>query len=104
MQQGSDWWPRCAFVRDYFFGGREKVAHQVAEYLARYYVGDAISELTPNTDVSELMSDSIRRFINRDDFTLVRDDNLFADVDFTKHITFTELVDFIHEKRAALHP
>ncbi len=104
MQQESDWWSRSAFVRDYFFAGQQKVAHQVAEYLARYYVGDAITELTPTTDVSELMSDSIRRFIDRDDFTLVRDDDLFADVDFTEHVTFKELVDLIHENRAEVRP
>ena len=102
MQQGSDWWPQCAFVRDYFFGGRKKVAHQVAEYLARYYVGEAIVELTPSTDVSELLSDSIRRFIDRDDFTLARDDDLLADVDFSEHITFQQLVDLIHDTREAL--
>ena len=101
MQHGTDWWSCSAFVRDYFFGDHQKVAHQVAEYLARYYVGEAISDLHPTTDVSALMSDSIRRFINRDDFTLVRDDNLFDDIDFTQHITFRELVELIHEQRAA---
>ena len=100
MQQSSEWWSQCAFVRDYFFDGRQKVAHQVAEYLARCYVGDAITELTPSTDVSALLSDSIRRYINRDDFTLTRDDDLFADVDFREHITFSELVDFIYDKRS----
>lgn len=35
MQQGLDWCPQCAFVRDYFFGRQKKVADRVAEYLAR---------------------------------------------------------------------
>ncbi|MDJ0928635.1 MAG: hypothetical protein QNJ73_13440 [Gammaproteobacteria bacterium] len=102
MQHGSEWWSQCAFVRDFFFGEHQKVAHQVAEYLARYYVGDAIAELSPATDVSALISDSIRRFINRDDFTLVRDDNLLDEVDFTQHITFRELVELVHDQRTGL--
>jgi hypothetical protein len=101
MQQSADWWVQSAFVRDYFFGGQKKVAHQVAEYLARYYVGEDISELTPSTDVSELMSDSIRRCIHRDDFTLDRDTDLLAEIDFSEHITFQELVGLIHESRRA---
>ena len=99
MQQ--DWWPRCAFVQDYFFGSQRKIAHQVAVYLARYYVGGAISELTPSTDVSELMSDSIRRFIDREDFTLARDEYLFANIDFSDHISFRELVDLVQETCSA---
>jgi len=99
MHLDSDWWPHCAFVRDYFFGGQQKVAHQLAEYLARYYVGDAVSELRPDTDVSALVGDSIRRYINMDDFTMVRDDDLFADVDLKESITFRELVNLVHEQR-----
>jgi hypothetical protein len=99
MQQTSDWWPRCAFVRDYFFGGQQKVAQQVAEYLARYYVGESVSDLRPDTDVAALVGDSIRRFINRDDFTLVRDDDLFAEVDLKESITFKELVSLVHSQR-----
>ncbi|HSD69895.1 MAG TPA: hypothetical protein VLB07_10085 [Woeseiaceae bacterium] len=99
MQQTSEWWPRCAFVRDYFFGGQQKVAHQVAEYLARYYVGEAVDELRPDTDVAALVGDSIRKYINRDDFTLVRDDDLFADVDLKDSITFKELVSLVHAQR-----
>jgi hypothetical protein len=99
MQQASDWWPQCAFVRDYFFGSQQKVAHQLAEYLARYYVGDDVSELRPETDVSALVGDSIRRYINRDDFTLVRDDDLFAEVDLKESISFKELVNFIDSRR-----
>ena len=99
MQQTSDWWPRCAFVRDYFFGGQQKVAHQVAEYLARFYVGEAVDDLRPDTDVSALVGDSIRKYINRDDFTLVRDDDLFADVDLKESITFKELVNLVHSQR-----
>ncbi len=99
MQQTSDWWPRCAFVRDYFFGGQQKVAHQLAEYLARYYVGDGVSELTPDTDVSALVGDSIRRYIDKDDFTMARDDDLFAEVDLKESITFKELVNLVHSQR-----
>jgi hypothetical protein len=100
MQIESDWWPRCVFVRDYFFEGQKKVAHQLAEYLARYYVCEEISELRPDTDVSALVGDSIRRFINRDDFTLVREDDLFADIDLMESITFREIVDLVHARRA----
>lgn len=99
MQQTSDWWPRCAFVRDYFFGGQQKVAQQLAEYLARYYVGDAVADLKPDTDVSALVGDSIRKYINRDDFTMVRDDNLLAEVDLKESITFKELVNLVHSQR-----
>ncbi len=99
MQPTSDWWPQCAFVRDYFFGGQQKVAQQLAEYLARYYVGEEISELTPDTDVSALIGDSIRRYINRDDFTMDRDDDLFAEVDLKESITFKEIVNLVHTQR-----
>lgn len=99
MQPTSDWWPRCAFVRDYFFGGQRKVAHQVAEYLARYYVGDAITELRPNTDVSALVGDSIRRYIHMDDFTMARDEDWFADVDLKESISFQEIVNLVHSQR-----
>ena len=60
--------------------------------------------MTPTTDVAELISDSIRRFINQDDFTLDRDDDLFADIDFSEHITSQELVNLIHEDREAARP
>ena len=99
MQLTSDWWPHCAFVRDYFFGGQQKVAQQLAEYLARYYVGEGISELRPDTDVSALVGDSIRKYINRDDFTMDRDDDLFAEVDLKESITFKDLVDLVHSQR-----
>ncbi len=99
MQLTSDWWPRCAFVRDYFFGGQKKVAQQLAEYLARYYVGDGVSELRPDTDVSALVADSIRRYIDKDDFTMDRDDDLFAEVDLKESITFKELVNLVHSQR-----
>lgn len=99
MQLASDWWPRCAFVRDYFFDGQQKVAHQLAEYLARYYVGDGISGLRPDTDVSALVGDSIRRYINKDDFTMARDDDLFAEVDLKESITFQEVVNIVHSQR-----
>jgi hypothetical protein len=99
MQSSSDWWPHCAFVRDYFFDGQKKVAHQLAEYLARYYVGDGISELRPDTDVSALIGDSIRRYIDKDDFTMARDDDLFAEVDLMESITFQEVVNLVHAQR-----
>ena len=99
MQQESDWWPQCAFVRDYFFGGQRKIAHQLAEYLARYYVGDGIAELTPDTDVSALVGDSIRRYINRDDFTMVRDEDLFAEIDLKESISFQEIVNLVQTQR-----
>ena len=99
MQETTNWTPRCAFVRDYFFGGQQKVAQQLAEYLARYYVGDEVSALTPDTDVSALVADSIRRYIDKDDFTMDRDDDLFAEVDLMESITFKELVNLVHSQR-----
>ena len=99
MHATSDWWPRCAFVRDYFFGGQQIVAQQLAEYLARFYVGDDISELRPDTDVSTLVGDSIRRYIDRDDFTMARDDDLFAEIDLKDSITFKELVNLVYTQR-----
>lgn len=99
MQESTDWTPRCAFVRDYFFDGQKKVAQQLAAYLARYYVGDDISELKPDTDVSALVGDSIRRYIDMDDFTMARDDNLLADVDLKESITFKEIVNLVHSQR-----
>ena len=99
MQPSTNWTPRCAFVRDYFFDGQKKVAQQLAAYLARYYVGDDISELRPDTDVSALVGDSIRRYIDKDDFTMVRDDDFLADVDLKESITFKDLVDFIQSQR-----
>ena len=99
MQHASEWWPQCAFVRDYFFGGQRKIAHQLAEYLARYYVGDGIAELTPDTDVSALVGDSIRRYINRDDFTMVRDEDLFAEIDLKESISFQEIVNLVQTQR-----
>lgn len=100
MELTSDWWPRCAFVRDYFFGGQQKVAHQVAEYLARYYVGEAVSDLRPDTDVAALVGDSIRRYIDKEDFTMARDDDLFAEVDLKDSISFKALVALIDSQRA----
>ena len=100
MQLASNWWPHCEFVRDYFFNEQKKVAHQLAEYLARYYVGEGISELRPNTDVSALVGDSIRRRINMDDFTMARDDDLFSDVDLKESVTFQEIVNLVHSRRA----
>ena len=99
MQATSEWWPHCAFVRDYFFGGEQKIAQQLAEHLARYYVGEDISALRPDTNVSELVGDSIRRYINKDDFTMARDDELFADVDLKESISFKELVTLVHAQR-----
>ncbi|MDH3578378.1 MAG: hypothetical protein OEO71_11260 [Gammaproteobacteria bacterium] len=99
MQQTTNWTPRCAFVRDYFFDGRKKVAQQLAAYLARYYVGDDISELRPDTDVSALVGDSIRRYIDMDDFTMARDNDLLAEVDLKESITFKNLVDLVHSQR-----
>jgi hypothetical protein len=99
MQHNSDWWPQSAFIRDYFFGREQKIAHQMAEYLARYYVGDGISELTPDTDVSEMIGDSIRKYINPEDFTMVRDDGLFADVDLQESMTFKEIVSQVHSQQ-----
>ncbi|MEO8465387.1 MAG: hypothetical protein ABI640_08590 [Gammaproteobacteria bacterium] len=99
MRPTPDWWPRCAFIRDYFFGGEQKVAQQLAEYLARYYVGEGISELRPNTDVSALVGDSIRKHINVDDFTMDRGDDLFAEVDLKESITFSALVSLVRSQR-----
>ncbi len=102
MQKSSEWWPKTAFVRDYFFGPEQKVAHQLAEYLARYYVGDEIDDLTPNTDVAALVGDSIRRYIHREDFTMARDEDLFEDIDLMRSITFKEIVGIVCAKRIAL--
>ena len=99
MQAASDWWARSAFIRDYFFNEQRTIAHRLAEYLARYYVGDGITELRPVTDVPMLMSDSIRRFINQADFTLVRDDDLLADIDLRESMQFRELVTIIQSRR-----
>ena len=73
----------------------------MAAYLARYYVGDEVSELRPDTDVSALVGDSIRRYIDKDDFTMVRDDDLFAEVDLKESITFKDLVDLVHSQRSS---
>ena len=99
MQPTQDWRLKCAPIRDYFFGEQRKVAQQLAEYLARYYVGDGISELRPSTDVSALIGDSIRKHINRDDFTMDRRDDLLADVDLKESITFQELVTLLQSQR-----
>ena len=100
MQAASDWWARSAFIRDYFFNEQRTIAHRLAEYLARYYVGDGITELRPDTDVPLLMSDSIRRFINQADFTLVRDDDLLADIDLRESMQFREVVTIIQSRRS----
>ena len=100
MQITSDWWTQSAFIRDYFFDEQRKIAHQLAQYLAKYYVGEGISDLRPDTDVPTLMSDSIRRFINQADFTLVRDDDLLADINLRESIQFRELVTIIQARRA----
>jgi hypothetical protein len=99
MQSASDWWAQSAFIRDYFFDEQRKIAHQLAEYLAKYYVGEGISELRPDTDVPTLMSDSIRRFINQADFTLVRDDDMLADIDLREFKQFRQLVSIIESRR-----
>ncbi len=101
MQAESDWWARSAFIRDYFFNEQRTIAHRLAEYLAKYYVGERISELRPDTDVPALMSDSIRRFINRADFTLVRDDDPLADIDLRESMQFRELVSLIQSRRSS---
>ncbi len=99
MHQTTDWFQRCAFIRDYFFGNEQKLAQQLAAHLAERYVGDQVSELRPETDVSALLADSIRMSINRDDLTLSRDDGLFASVDFKESVTFTELVRLVQLQR-----
>lgn len=99
MKETSEWWSRSEFVRDYFFQGQKKIAHQLAEYLARYYVGDAITELRPSTDVSALVGDSIRRRINMEDFSMDRSDDLFAEVDLLESISFQEVVTLVHSQR-----
>lgn len=99
MQPTSDWWPHCAFIRDYFFGGQQKLAQQLAESLARYYVGDGIAELKPDTDVSALVADSIRKYIDKDDFTMDREGDLLAEVDLKESITFKDLVNLVHSQQ-----
>ncbi len=99
MQQTTDWFCRCAFICDYFFGKEQKLAQQLAAHLAERYVGDQVAELRPDTDVSALMADSIRRSINRDDLTLARDGDLFADIDFKESVTFSELVRLVRLQR-----
>lgn len=100
MEHAADWWSKSAFICDYFLDGRRKVAHQIAAYLARYYVGDDISDLRPDTNVSALIADSIRRFISMDDFTMVRDDDPLADVDLKEGISFEDVVTIVHAQRA----
>lgn len=99
MGSTVDWWSESAFICDYFLDGRRKVAHQVAAYLAKYYVGEGIVELRPDTNVSALVGDSIRRFINMDEFSMVRDDDILADVDLKESISFTDVVTIVHSKR-----
>ena len=98
MQSAADWWSQCAFVRDYFFGGQQKVAHQLAAYLAQNYVGQGITELRPETDVSALIGDSIRMYINSDEFTLAREEGPLADVDLKESFSFQDLVGLIHAR------
>jgi len=98
MGRTGDWWSESAFICDYFLDGRRKTAHQLAAYLARYYVGDGISDLRPDTNVSALIADSIRRYINMDDFTMVRDDDPLADVDLKESISFYDVVTIVHSK------
>ena len=62
-------------------------------------MGEAITELTPDTDVAALVGDSIRRYINQADFTMVRDDDLFAEVDLMESISFKEVVNQVHTHR-----
>jgi hypothetical protein len=101
MHGTADWWAQSAFIKDYFFNEQRKIAHQLAQYLAKYYVGDGISELRPDTDVPALMSDSIRRFINQADFTLVRDDDMLADINLRESMQFRELVTIIESRRGS---
>lgn len=99
MQPTTDWFSRCAFIRDYFFGKEQKLAQELAAYLAEKYVGDEVSELRPDTDVSALLADTIRRSISRDDLTMAHDGDLFATIDFRESITFTELVSLVRSQR-----
>lgn len=99
MQQTTDWLRHCVFIRDYFFGKEQKLAQHLAAYLAEKYVGEQISELRPDTDVSVLVADSIRRSINRDDLTMARDGDLFAAIDFKESVTFMELVRRVQVQR-----
>jgi hypothetical protein len=45
------------------------------------------------------VGDSIRKKINMDDFTMARDNDLFADVDLKESISFKELVNLVHTQR-----
>jgi hypothetical protein len=99
MQPSSDWWSRCSFICDYFFGRQRKIAHQLAEHLAKYYVGDGVSELRPDTDVSALIADSFRRYIDKDDFTMVRQNDMLAAIDLTRSIKFKDLVQLVCVQR-----
>ncbi|MBS0613153.1 MAG: hypothetical protein JSS24_08290 [Proteobacteria bacterium] len=100
MGRTIDWWSESAFIRDYFLDGRRKVAHELAAYLARYYVGESIADLRPDTNVSALIADSIRRFIHMDDFTMVRDDDPLADIDLKESISFDDVVTIVHSQRS----
>jgi hypothetical protein len=102
MARTINWWSQSAFVCDYFFGGQRKVAHQLAEYLARYYVGDEIAELRPDTDVPTLLANSIRRYIHQEDFTLVRDNDLLADIDLRESLQFRDLVELVSIKQGMM--
>lgn len=99
MQQHSDWWPRCAFIRDYFFGDQQKVAQQLAAYLAENFVGDEVSELRPDTDVSALVAASIRASIDNDDVTITLDEDLFSAVDLRESVSFKQFVSLVQSKR-----
>ncbi|MEM1262009.1 MAG: hypothetical protein AAGH76_06415 [Pseudomonadota bacterium] len=92
MDTGSEHWAQTAFVRDYFFGTEQQIAHELAAHLARYYVGDEITQLRPDTDVASMVNDSVRRRINFADFTLVRDPTRFDDLDLSQSVSFRRLV------------
>jgi hypothetical protein len=99
MRQARDWVPRCAFIRDYFFGGQRKIAQQLAAYLAENYLGDDVTKLRPDTDVAVVVAASIRASLHKDDVTLARDTTLFPSVDLKESITFMELVRRVHAEQ-----
>ncbi|MEM8984093.1 MAG: hypothetical protein AAGC71_13765 [Pseudomonadota bacterium] len=100
MDTGSEYWTQTVFVRDYFFGNERQIAHELAAHLARYYVGDDIATLRPDTDVAVMVNDSVRRRINMADFTLVRDATRFDDLDLSESVTFRRLVVDYAEREA----
>ena len=98
LQPDSDWWPRCAFIREYFIGPQKIIAQQIATYLAEEFVGEEIKSLQPNTDVSFLIANAISNELKSAEafrwLEEVRNGN-----DFVGPIEFRDLVRAVQTER-----